>query len=157
MKQQKWLNIITILFIIFIIIPIVLKMFNIKIVEGLNNLDTTEDGTVTSNLNIINSNLMDICNNMFSDDDAIKKIDDESGNMIKQILNLVKKVSTKIEEKESAQLEKLKCIADFGTNVKDDLPNGAGILTNTKYVCPSEYPKCNGLVCGKQYGYCSKS
>jgi predicted PurR-regulated permease PerM len=153
MKQKSWLNIIILLFIIFIIIPIVLKFFNINLVEGLTNLSNDS----SESLNIINTNLMDICDNMFSDEDANKKLDDLSGNMIVQILNSVKSLSNKIDQKETPQLEKLKCIASFGTNIGDDLPNGSGILTNTKYVCPSEYPSCKGLVCGRNYGTCAKN
>jgi len=152
MKQQQWINISIILFIIFIILPVIFSLLGYKNVEGLTNLPTDSSDT----LNIINTNLMDICNNMFSDEDANKKLDDLSGNMILQILNSVKSLSNKIDQKDTPQLEKLKCIASFGTNIGDDLPNGSGILTNTKYVCPSEYPSCKGLVCGRNYGTCSK-
>jgi hypothetical protein len=152
MKQQQWINISIILFIIFIILPVIFSLLGYKNVEGLTNLPSDSSET----LNIINTNLMDICNNMFSDEDANKKLDDLSGNMILQILNSVKSLSNKIDQKDTPQLEKLKCIASFGTNIGDDLPNGSGILTNTKYVCPSEYPSCKGLVCGRNYGTCSK-
>jgi hypothetical protein len=152
MKQQQWINISIILFIIFIVLPVIFSLLGYKNVEGLTNLPTDSSET----LNIINTNLMDICDNMFSDEDANKKLNDLSGNMILQILNTVKSLSNKIDEKDTPQLEKLKCIASFGTNIGDDLPNGSGILTNTKYVCPSEYPSCKGLVCGRNYGTCSK-
>lgn len=159
MKQKSWLNIIIILFIIFIIIPIILKLFNINLVEGLENLPADS----SSSLNIINSNLKDICNNMFSDQDfdnklnqANKTINDFSRIIGPKILEVVNNVSTKLDKQDSSKIEKLKCIANFGTNIGDDLPNGAGILTNTKYVCPSEYPSCKGLVCGEKYGNCFK-
>lgn len=154
MKQEKWLNISIILFVIFIIIPIILRMFNIKIVEGMTSIPP--DSGINSSVQIVNENLMDISTNMFSDQDARIAIDDSSGNMITQILTLVRGLSDKIDQKETPQLEKLKCIANFNTNVGDDLPNGAGVLTNTKYVCPSEYPTCTGLICGEKYGTCGK-
>jgi hypothetical protein len=157
-KQQKWITISIILFITFIVIPILLNIFNIKIVEGLENLPVNSSET----LGIINNNLMDISNNMFSDEDASNKIDDISGNMIKQILNSVKELSSKLNNTPvvtAPEMEKLKCVADFGTKIGDDLCCGqSGILSNTKYVCPSEYPKCNNMKCGKggSYGSCSK-
>ena len=152
MKQQQWLNISILLFVIFIIIPIILRMFNIQMVEGFKSI-TDEDGTNTR-IQIVNDNLMDISKNIFSDDDAHTVLNDTSGNMVTQILTLVKGLSDKIEQKETPQFQALKCVANFGTNIGDDLPNGAGVLTNTKYVCPSEYPTCSGLVCGEKYGTC---
>ena len=158
MKQQKWINISILLFIIFIIIPLILQMFGVKVIEGLQDIpekdSAGQDIGLNSSIRIVNSNLVDICNNMFSDDDAKQKLDDESGNMVKQILDLVKNLSSKTDK---PQLESLKCIADFGTKIGDDLCCGqSGILTNTKYVCPSEYPSCKGLVCGEKYGNCFK-
>jgi len=152
MKQQQWLNISIILFVIFIIIPIILRMFNIQMVEGFKTI-TDEDGTNTR-IQIVNDNLMDISKNIFSDDDARTVLNDTSGNMVTQILTLVKGLSDKIEQNDTPQFQALKCVANFGTNIGDDLPNGAGVLTNTKYVCPSEYPTCSGLVCGEKYGTC---
>jgi hypothetical protein len=152
MKQQQWLNISILLFVIFIIIPIILRMFNIQMVEGFKTI-TDEDGTNTR-IQIVNDNLMDISKNIFSDDDAHTVLNDTSGNMVTQILTLVKGLSDKIEQNDTPQFQALKCVANFGTNIGDDLPNGAGVLTNTKYVCPSEYPTCSGLVCGEKYGTC---
>jgi hypothetical protein len=52
--------------------------------------------------------------------------------------------------------EPVKCIADFGTNVGDDLCCGqTGVLQNTKYVCPANKPKCGSFKCGSQFGQCS--
>jgi len=51
--------------------------------------------------------------------------------------------------------ESLKCIADFGTNVGDDLCCGqSGVLQNTKYVCPSSKPTCKNFKCGSKFGKC---
>jgi len=152
MKQQQWLNISILLFIIFIIIPIILRMFNIQMVEGFKTIG--ENDSTNSRIEIVNDNLMDISKNIFSDDDAHTVLNDTSGNMVTQILTLVKGLSDKIEQNDTPQFQALKCVANFGTNIGDDLPNGAGVLTNTKYVCPSEYPTCSGLVCGEKYGTC---
>ena len=152
MKQQQWLNISILLFVIFIIIPIILRMFNIQMVEGFKTIG--ENDSTNSRIEIVNDNLMDISKNIFSDDDAHTVLNDTSGNMVTQILTLVKGLSDKIEQNDTPQFQALKCVANFGTNIGDDLPNGAGVLTNTKYVCPSEYPTCSGLVCGEKYGTC---
>jgi hypothetical protein len=50
----------------------------------------------------------------------------------------------------------IKCIADFGTNIGDNLCCGqTGVLQNTKYVCPSNAPKCSNFKCGSNFGTCS--
>jgi hypothetical protein len=50
---------------------------------------------------------------------------------------------------------KIPCIADFGTNIGDDLCCGqTGVLQNTKYVCPITRPKCSNFKCGSQFGNC---
>ena len=49
-----------------------------------------------------------------------------------------------------------KCIADFGTNVGDDLCCGqTGVLQDTRYVCPSIKPTCSNFKCGSVFGTCS--
>jgi hypothetical protein len=50
----------------------------------------------------------------------------------------------------------IKCIADFGTNVGENLCCGqTGVLQDTKYVCPSNKPTCGNFKCGSQFGQCS--
>lgn len=50
---------------------------------------------------------------------------------------------------------KIPCIADFGTNIGDNLCCGqTGVLQNTKYVCPNTRPKCSNFKCGSQFGNC---
>jgi hypothetical protein len=50
----------------------------------------------------------------------------------------------------------IKCIADFGTNIGEDLCCGqTGVLQDTKYVCPSNKPTCGNFKCGSQFGQCS--
>lgn len=51
--------------------------------------------------------------------------------------------------------EKIPCLADYGTNVGDNLCCGqTGVLQNTKYVCPITRPKCSNFKCGTQFGNC---
>jgi hypothetical protein len=66
----------------------------------------------------------------------------------------------KNEEKESkcgASEGTIKCLANYGTNVGEDLCCGqTGVLQNTEYVCPEEMPNCKGFTCGSTFGYCHK-
>jgi len=58
-------------------------------------------------------------------------------------------------EPSGASCPSLKCIADFGTNVGDDLCCGqTGVLQNTEYVCPSSKPTCQNFKCGSKFGNC---
>lgn len=52
----------------------------------------------------------------------------------------------------------LKCLADNGAVAGDPLCCGQeGVVQNTKYNCPSEYPHCIGYKCGETWGKCSKT
>jgi len=52
--------------------------------------------------------------------------------------------------------ESIKCIADFGTNIGQDLCCGqTGVLQDTRYVCPSNKPTCTKFKCGSTFGTCS--
>ena len=58
-------------------------------------------------------------------------------------------------EPSGATCPSLKCIADFGTNVGEDLCCGqTGVLQNTEYVCPSSKPTCQNFKCGSKFGNC---
>ena len=58
----------------------------------------------------------------------------------------------------SANGNDIKCLADNGASVGDPLCCGQdGVLQNTKYNCPSEYPKCMGYKCGETWGKCVAS
>lgn len=51
---------------------------------------------------------------------------------------------------------KIKCVADFGTEIGDDLCCGQeGELDSTKYVCPNTMPTCSNYKCGSHFGTCS--
>ncbi len=54
--------------------------------------------------------------------------------------------------------DNLKCLADNGAVAGDELCCGQeGVVQNTKYNCPSEYPHCIGYKCGETWGRCSKT
>ena len=59
--------------------------------------------------------------------------------------------------KNSDETPFIKCIADYGSNIGDPLCcNQTGTVTNTKYICPQEVPKCSGYsVNDNTYGYCN--
>lgn len=51
-----------------------------------------------------------------------------------------------------------KCLADNGTNIGEPLCCGQkGVVQNTKYICPAEYPNCFGYICGEKWGQCTKN
>ena len=51
-----------------------------------------------------------------------------------------------------------KCLADNGAVQGDPLCCGqSGVVQNTDYNCPSEYPYCKGYKCGETWGRCSKT
>jgi hypothetical protein len=53
--------------------------------------------------------------------------------------------------------EAIKCIADFGTKIGDDLCCGqTGVLQDTKYTCPNTLPYCSDFKCGSKFGTCRK-
>ena len=64
--KQKWVNILSILVLVFILIPLVLQMFNIKITENMENVD------------ISGNNLMVFSKNKRKN----KRNQDSSGNML---------------------------------------------------------------------------
>lgn len=54
--------------------------------------------------------------------------------------------------------EMLKCLANNGAVAGDPLCCGQeGVVQNTKYNCPSEYPHCVGYKCGETWGKCSET
>ena len=62
------------------------------------------------------------------------------------------------KEKDEEKDEELKCLADNGAETGDPLCCGQeGVLQNTNYNCPSEYPKCIGYKCGETWGKCEKA
>ena len=104
---------------------------------------------------------MDLSNNAYRKNDAktdvSRNLYDTSGNsLLKNILSQLQGLTTKID-KCDVKTEDIKCIADFGTNIGDDLCCGqSGVLTNTKFVCPANYSKCDNMKCGSKYGTCVK-
>ena len=57
--------------------------------------------------------------------------------------------------KKDNQDQSFKCVADNGSKIGDPLCCAQdGILQNTKYNCPAEYPHCIGYKCGETWGKC---
>ena len=53
--------------------------------------------------------------------------------------------------------EPIKCIADFGTKIGDNLCCGqTGVLQDTRYTCPNTLPYCGDFKCGSKFGTCRK-
>jgi hypothetical protein len=127
-----------------------------------HNIPLTESQQqINHNLNTIYKINKDLSNNVYRKSDSVKDLYDTSGkNMLNNILSQLSGLSTKIDDikKEETPIEDIKCIADFGTNIGDDLCCGqSGILTDTKYVCPENYSKCDNMKCGSKYGTCVKA
>lgn len=60
--------------------------------------------------------------------------------------------------KDDGNNKTIKCLADNGAVAGDPLCCGQkGVVQNTKYNCPSEYPNCLGYKCGETWGKCSKT
>lgn len=163
--KNHWLKIIIILFTCFIIIPVILKSF--KINEGFDvplNIPPELTPYINILINYLNSTNevdIDLSKNVYRKSDSIKDIYDTSGNnLLNTILSKISVLSTKIDDmkKIDVPIENIKCIADFGTNIGDPLCCGqSGILTDTKYVCPANYSKCESMKCGSKYGTCVKA
>lgn len=64
--------------------------------------------------------------------------------------------STDASDNETCDSDKpIKCIADNGANIGDPLCCGqTGVVQNTKYNCPANYPYCVGYKCGQTWGKC---
>jgi hypothetical protein len=183
--MNKWLVIIVILFIAFVIIPIILKLFKMTedfidpLIDNQGNIMTPEYAEAQMNTNLhdiynaeidLSNNLhnvyninLDLSNNVYRKNDAKTDIShnfyDTSGNsLLNNILSKLTGLTTKLDSCNIDKTETIDCIADFGTNIGDELCcDQPGILTDTKYVCPSNYPKCGSMECGTQYGKCSKA
>lgn len=62
------------------------------------------------------------------------------------------------EEESSPSSSSTKCLADNGAVPGDPLCCGQdGVVQNTNYNCPSEYPYCVGYKCGETWGMCSST
>ena len=96
-----------------------------------NNNDNADDSTTNNNDNADDSTTN---NNDNADDSTTNNNNDDSCN----------------------SNQSMKCLADNGAKPGDPLCCGQdGVLQNTKYNCPSEYPHCIGYKCGETWGRCS--
>lgn len=135
-------------------------IFSPLVENGTRLLMTDPRQQINRNLRHVFNINKDLSNNVYRKTDAAKDIYDISGNnLLTTILSHLVGLSTKIDDikKDEPPIEDIKCIADFGTNVGDPLCCGqSGVLTDTKYVCPSNYSKCESMKCGSKYGKCVK-
>ncbi len=174
--KKHWLKISIILFTCFIIIPVIMNVF--KISEGfVDPLIVEQDFDLSLNhiASQMNNNMheifnidTDLSNNIYRKSDSIKDIsnnfyDKTGNNLLNTILSQLSGLTSKIDDMNNKKdedpepIENIKCIADFGTNIGDDLCCGqSGVLTDTKYVCPANYSKCDNMKCGSKYGTCVK-
>ena len=141
-----------------------------EFIKQLNDFDrdlllSNSNQQINHNLNTIYSINKDLSNNVYRKSDSAKDIYDISGNnLLNTILSQLSGLTSKIDDMNSKKdedpepIEDIKCIADFGTNIGDDLCCGqSGVLTDTKYVCPANYSKCESMKCGSKYGTCVKA
>ncbi len=70
------------------------------------------------------------------------------------MLTLLEKEFSDLKNKQNTN--QIKCIADFATNIGEELCCGqTGVLQDTRYVCPSNQPTCSNFKCGSKFGTCS--
>jgi hypothetical protein len=92
----------------------------------------------------------------------IDSINAEKERMKKDLTNTPRQTENQSQNKgqnnsdvEGTTCPSLKCIADFGTNIGENLCCGqTGVLQNTEYVCPSSKPTCQNFKCGSKFGQC---
>jgi hypothetical protein len=62
----------------------------------------------------------------------------------------------RLNNQKTTKCEPIKCIADFDTDIGDNLCCGQpGTLKDTRYVCPVNKPTCGNFKCGSKFGECS--
>jgi hypothetical protein len=60
-----------------------------------------------------------------------------------------------LENKYNNAVKPIKCVADFGTDIGEDLCCGQeGVLQDTKFICPDHMPTCSNFKCGSKFGTC---
>ena len=153
-------HIMMLLFILFIIIPIVLKLAGIKMVEGFCAEDIYAIIRQKSDGIPITATLGAGC-----DSDYFKAILKKMG-IDSATIAEASKASTASKPASTASAasaastcssESIKCVADFGTNIGDPLCCGQeGVLQDTRYVCPNTLQKCTSFKCGSAFGTCTK-
>ena len=85
----------------------------------------------------------------------IDSINAEKERMKRDISGNFQRPIKPLDDIEGTTCPSLKCIADFGTNIGENLCCGqTGVLQNTEYVCPSVKPTCQNFKCGSKFGTC---
>ena len=93
--------------------------------------------------------------------DYLIKLDETTDNTTNETTDNTINETTDNTIKESESEEdsnRIKCVADNGAEIGGNVCcNQKGVVQNTIYNCPSEFPKCIGYKCGEGWGYCASS
>ena len=130
---------------------------NIGIIQRFINLFKQNTETfVTRRVTDTSNNPYDISANyeLYNEQGALKMGKHDATDYGTLLTNLEKEYK-ELENKFKNSNSPIKCIADFATDIGEDLCCGqTGVLQNTKYVCPSEKPTCSNFKCGSKFGSC---
>ena len=89
--------------------------------------------------------------------DYLIKLDETADETTNDTTNDTTDETTTTEEPDENS-NRIKCLADNGAEIGDNVCcNQKGVVQNTIYNCPSEFPKCIGYKCGENWGYCASS
>jgi len=90
-------------------------------------------------------------------DDYMKELFQELIRIANGVQNVNNTTSGSSSNSTSGSGDAIKCIADFGTKIGDNLCCGqTGVLQDTKYTCPNTLPYCSDFKCGSKFGTCRK-
>ena len=130
---------------------------NIGIIQKFINLFKQNTETfVTRRVRDTSDNPYDISANyeLYNEEGALKMGKHDATDYGTLLSNLEKEYR-ELDAKFKNSNSPIKCIADFATDIGEDLCCGqTGVLQNTKYVCPSEKPTCSNFKCGSKFGSC---
>lgn len=139
--------------------------YNITILEKLSQFFRYNNETFTNKENFASRTVQDISDNKYYDISANYELYNERGQLKKGIHDSTDYAAwfdslgaqySNLYRKYKRETKPIKCIADFATDVGEDLCCGQeGVLQNTKYVCPDTLPTCSNFECGSQFGTCS--
>jgi len=139
--------------------------YNINILQKLSQFFRYNQESFTSKETFASRRVTDVSDNKVYDISANYELYNERGQLKKGIhdstdyaawFDSLGKQYSNLYKKYKRETKPIKCLADFGTDVGDDLCCGQeGVLQNTKYVCPDTLPICSNFECGSQFGTCS--
>jgi hypothetical protein len=139
--------------------------YNLTILQKLSQFFRYNNETFKNKENFASRRVQDISDNQYYDISANYELYNERGQLKKGIhdstnyaawFDSLGKQYENLYKKYKRETKPIKCIADFATDVGDELCCGQeGVLQNTKYVCPDTLPTCSNFECGSQFGTCS--